>query len=76
MRIVLISTPKSVGIDKANPIGSVIAWPLIALPTLLGILFINHHAMSVLAVVLFTFLYIVTYHILVHKAVRLRGLFV
>ena len=76
LRIVLISTPKSVGIDKANPIGSVIAWPLIALPTLLGILFINHHAMSVLAVVLFTFLYIVTYHILVHKAVRLRGLFV
>jgi UDP-N-acetylmuramyl pentapeptide phosphotransferase/UDP-N-acetylglucosamine-1-phosphate transferase len=75
MRLVLIATPKSVGIEKANPIGTVIAWPLIALPTLLGVLFINHHTNSVLGVVLFTVLYAVSYHIFVLKAARLRRLF-
>jgi UDP-N-acetylmuramyl pentapeptide phosphotransferase/UDP-N-acetylglucosamine-1-phosphate transferase len=72
MRIVLIATPQSVDITKANPIGSVITWPLIALPSLLGVLLIDHHMKSALGVVLFTFLYILTYHILVYKAARLR----
>ena len=75
MRMVLIATPKSIGIKQANPIGSVIAWPLIALPTLLGVLLINHHMMSVLGVVLFTLLYTLTYHILVHNAATLRRFF-
>jgi UDP-N-acetylmuramyl pentapeptide phosphotransferase/UDP-N-acetylglucosamine-1-phosphate transferase len=75
MRIVLITTPKSIGTEKANPIGSIIAWPLIALPSLLGVLFIDNHGASTLGVVVFTFLYIVTYHVFVHKAARLRRLF-
>ncbi len=75
MRIVLITTPKSIGIEKANPIGSIIAWPLIALPSLLGVLFIDNHGASTIGVVVFTFLYIVTYHVFVHKAARLRRLF-
>ena len=75
MRLVLIATPKSIGIEKANPIGSVIAWPLIALPSLLGVLFIDNHTKSTLGVVLFTVLYAVTYHVFVRKASRFRKLF-
>ena len=75
MRLVLIATPKSISIEKANPIGSFIAWPLIALPTLLGVIFIANNTKSVLAIILFTVLYNITYHIFVRKASRFRRLF-
>jgi len=75
MRIVLLITPKSIGVEKANPIGSLIAWPLIATPSLLGVLFINDLVKSVLGVAVFTFLYIITYHILLHRIKPLRRLF-
>ena len=75
MRIILIMTPKSINIEKANPIGSVIVFPLIALPSLLGVMFISNDTLSKLWVVLFSCLYIFMYHVLVLKAARLKRLY-
>jgi hypothetical protein len=74
MRLVMLATPKSVGLERANPIGSVLAWPLVAAPSLLGVLLIADTSKAIMGVVLFSALYVVTYHTLVRRAIKFRNI--
>jgi len=74
MRLVLIATPKSVGLERANPLGSFLAWPLVAAPSALGVLLIADVGKAFAGVVLFCALYVVTYHALVRRAVKFRNI--
>jgi len=75
MRLVLLATPKSVGLQRANPIGSVLAWPLVAAPCVLGILFISNIALSIASVFLFTMFYVISYLLLIRNALKVKNTF-
>jgi UDP-N-acetylmuramyl pentapeptide phosphotransferase/UDP-N-acetylglucosamine-1-phosphate transferase len=75
MRLVLLATPKSVGLQRANPIGSVLSWPLVAAPCVLGILFISNIALSIASVFLFTMFYVTTYLLLIRNALKVKNTF-
>lgn len=73
MRLVLLATPKKIGLERANPIGSAIAWPLVAAPSVLGVLLIADTGKAITGVVLFCLLYIMTYHALVRQAIKFKN---
>jgi UDP-GlcNAc:undecaprenyl-phosphate GlcNAc-1-phosphate transferase len=72
MRLVVLMTHKDIGQKEANPIGSFLSWPLIIVPCALGYHLIDDKSTSVIAIVAFTAAYVVTYHLLVHNAIKLR----
>ena len=72
MRLVLLMTPESIGKKEANPIGSLLSWPLMAVPCFLGYSMIDDTRGALTAIVAFTLAYVITYHFLIHNAVKLR----
>ncbi|HBM67500.1 MAG TPA: hypothetical protein DDZ82_01585, partial [Rhodobacteraceae bacterium] len=56
----------------ANPIGSLLSWPLMAVPCFLGYSMIDDTRGALTAIVAFTLAYVITYHFLIHNAVKLR----
>ena len=72
MRLVVLMSGKGIGKKEANPIGSFLSWPLMAVPCFLGYSFINDTRGALTAIVVFTLAYIVTYHLLIHNALKLR----
>ena len=74
MRLVLLATRKSVGLERANPLGSALTWPLVAAPSALGVLLIADAGKAIAGVVLFSALYVATYHALVRRAVKFRNI--
>ena len=72
MRLVVLMSDKGIGKKEANPIGSFLSWPLMAVPCFLGYSLINDTRGALTAIVVFTLAYIVTYHMLIHNALKLR----
>jgi UDP-N-acetylmuramyl pentapeptide phosphotransferase/UDP-N-acetylglucosamine-1-phosphate transferase len=72
MRLVLLMTHKTIGKKQANPIGSLLSWPLMAIPCYLGYVLVNDTRGALTAIVAFTLAYVVTYHLLIHNAFKLR----
>lgn len=72
MRLVLIMTHKTIGKKEANPIGSFLSWPLMAVPCFMGYAFIDDTRGALTAIVVFTLAYVITYHLLIHNALKLR----
>lgn len=72
MRLVLIMTHKTIGKKEANPIGSFLSWPLMAVPCFMGYAFIDDTRGALTAIVVFTLAYVITYHLLIHNAHKLR----
>jgi len=52
--------------DVANPIATIIILPMALVPIFLGILFIRDNYYSLCTIILFGFLFLVTYHVLVY----------
>ena len=74
MRLVVLMTHSEIDRKVANPIGSFLCWPLIMVPCALGYYLIDDKSTSVIAIVAFTTAYVVTYHLLVRNAFKLRRL--
>jgi hypothetical protein len=74
MRLVILMTHKTIGVKEANPIGSFLSWPLMALPCFLGYSLIEDTSGALTAIIYFTLAYVVTYHLLVHNAAKLRNI--
>ena len=72
MRLVLLMTHKTIGRKQANPIGSLLSWPLMAIPCYLGYVLVNDTRGALTALVAFTLAYVVSYHLLIHNAFKLR----
>lgn len=72
MRLVLIMTHKTIGKKEANPIGSFLSWPLMAVPCFMGYAFIDDTRGALTAIVVFTLAYVITYHLLIRNAHKLR----
>jgi hypothetical protein len=72
MRLVVLMTHKDIGQKEANPISSFLSWPLIVVPCTLGYYLIDDKSTSVIAIFAFTAAYVVTYHLLVYNALKLR----
>jgi len=72
MRLVLLMTHKTIGKKEANPIGSLLSWPLIAVPCIVGYHLIDNTRWALTASVAFTLAYVITYHLLIHNAFKLR----
>jgi UDP-N-acetylmuramyl pentapeptide phosphotransferase/UDP-N-acetylglucosamine-1-phosphate transferase len=72
MRLVVLMSDKGIGKKEANPIGSFLSWPLMAVPCFLGYSYINDTRGALTAIVVFTLAYIVTYHLLIRNAHKLR----
>jgi len=72
MRLVLIMTHKTIGKKEANPIGSFLSWPLMAVPCFMGYAFIDDTRGALTAIVVFALAYVITYHLLIHNALKLR----
>ena len=72
MRLVLLMTHKTIGKKQANPIGSLLSWPLMAIPCYLGYVLVNDTRGALTAIVAFTLAYVVSYHLLIHNAFKLR----
>ena len=75
MRLVLLSTSKTFGLERANPIGSALTWPLIAAPSVLGVLFISNSNLCIALVFSFTMFYVVTYLLLIRNASKFKHMF-
>ena len=73
MRLVLLMTHETIGKKEANPIGSLLSWPLMAIPCYMGYTMIDDKRGALIAIVGFTLAYVVTYHFLVHNALKLRN---
>ena len=74
MRLVILMTHKTIGVKEANPIGSFLSWPLMALPCFLGYSLIEDTRGALTAIIFFTLAYVVTYHLLVHNAAKFRNI--
>ena len=72
MRVVVLMTQKTIGTKEANPIGSLLSWPLMAAPCFMGYALIDDTRGAVTAIAVFTLAYVVTYHVLIHNAFKLR----
>jgi UDP-N-acetylmuramyl pentapeptide phosphotransferase/UDP-N-acetylglucosamine-1-phosphate transferase len=72
MRLVVLMSSKGIGKKEANPIGSFLSWPLMAVPCFLGYSYINDTRGALTVIVVFTLAYIVTYHLLIRNALKLR----
>ena len=72
MRLVLLLSRGSIGKKEANPIGSVLSWPFIALPCVAGYFLAENPRAAFFAVSLFILAYIISYHLLVRNAVKFR----
>ena len=72
MRLVLLLSRGSIGKKEANPIGSVLSWPFIALPCVAGYFLAENPRVAFFAVSLFILAYVISYHLLVRNALKLR----
>jgi len=68
-------THKTIGKKEANPIGSLMSWPLMAVPSYMGYAFISDTRGALTAIFVFTVAYVITYHLLIHNALRFRKVF-
>lgn len=75
MRLIRITAPTKITIEKSNPIGSLATWPFLVTPCILGFVFINSPKYALLSIGLLCTFYVVSYHFLVFRALRIRHLF-
>jgi hypothetical protein len=73
MRIVLLLTHKTIGKKEANPIGSLLSWPLMTVPCFMGYAFINDTRSALTAIVVLTLAYVITFHLLIYNALKLKN---
>jgi UDP-GlcNAc:undecaprenyl-phosphate GlcNAc-1-phosphate transferase len=65
MRALIIRFPRTYTLDKANPIASVLTWPFAAAPCLVGYVLIDQPQRAIIATLVISSLYVVTYFILI-----------
>jgi len=72
MRLALLAAPGRLDRERANPIGSALAWPLIAIPGVVGFLYIDDASGAMWATLALTTVYIVSYRLLIASATKIR----
>ena len=75
MRLIRITAPTKITIEKSNPIGSLATWPFLVTPCILGYVFIDSSEYALLSIGLLCTFYVVSYRFLVYRALRIRHLF-
>jgi len=74
MRLVKIISIRNIPTERANPIGSILMWPFIAAPCVIGYIFIDSPSSAMWSTLLFFFVYAISYTALVKFAGKLRKL--
>ena len=72
MRLVLLLSRGSIGKKEANPIGSLLSWPFIALPCIAGYFLVEEPSAAFFPVLFFVLAYVLSYHLLVRNALKFR----
>ncbi len=75
MRLIRVSAPTKITTKKSNPIGSLATWPFLMTPCILGCVFIDNPKYALLSIGLLCTFYIITYRLLIDRALRIRRLF-
>lgn len=75
MRLIMICAPNLRAKSKANPIASILVWPLAFIPCVLGVYFITDTQSAIIAIGIFSFLYGLCFIMLIRNARRLNAVF-